>query len=57
MSGQRRFPDRVYGHAVEPDARFSLANERTFIGMDPHITRIPRPASRWKRWPLGFTQG
>jgi putative membrane protein len=27
----RRFPSRVYGHGVEPDPRFSLANERTFL--------------------------
>jgi len=26
-----RFPARVYGHGEEPDARFSLANERTFL--------------------------
>ncbi|TQO19384.1 uncharacterized protein DUF202 [Rhodoglobus vestalii] len=27
----RRFPRRVYGAGSEPDARFSLANERTFL--------------------------
>ena len=27
----RRFPDAVYRHGTEPDARFSLANERTFL--------------------------
>ena len=27
----RRFPDSVYRHGTEPDARFSLANERTFL--------------------------
>jgi putative membrane protein len=27
----RRFPGSVYRHGVEPDARFSLANERTFL--------------------------
>ncbi|WP_245649542.1 YidH family protein [Nocardia shimofusensis] len=27
----RRFPARVYGTGVEPDARFSLANERTYL--------------------------
>ncbi|EPR76741.1 hypothetical protein ADILRU_0924 [Leifsonia rubra CMS 76R] len=27
----RRFPRRVYGVGSEPDARFSLANERTFL--------------------------
>jgi putative membrane protein len=27
----RRFPRWVYGHGTEPDARFSLANERTFL--------------------------
>ena len=27
----RRFPRRVYGHGQEPDPRFSLANERTFL--------------------------
>lgn len=26
-----RFPARVYGAGTEPDARFSLANERTFL--------------------------
>ena len=26
-----RFPRRVYAHGDEPDARFSLANERTFL--------------------------
>ncbi|MGV8966657.1 MAG: YidH family protein [Cellulomonas sp.] len=29
--GARRFPGRVYRHGTEPDARFSLANERTFL--------------------------
>ncbi|MET1044450.1 MAG: DUF202 domain-containing protein [Microbacteriaceae bacterium] len=28
---QRRFPNRVYGQGTEPDPRFSLANERTFL--------------------------
>jgi putative membrane protein len=28
---QRRFPNSVYGLGAEPDARFSLANERTFL--------------------------
>ena len=27
----RRFPRRVYDHGHEPDPRFSLANERTFL--------------------------
>ncbi len=27
----RRFPRRVYGTGTEPDVRFSLANERTFL--------------------------
>ncbi|MGA9597271.1 MAG: DUF202 domain-containing protein, partial [Acidimicrobiia bacterium] len=27
----RRFPARVYRQGVEPDPRFSLANERTFL--------------------------
>ncbi|CAI9404944.1 MULTISPECIES: YidH family protein [Aestuariimicrobium] len=27
----KRFPTRVYSHGSEPDARFSLANERTFL--------------------------
>lgn len=27
----RRFPDAVYRHGSEPDARFTLANERTFL--------------------------
>lgn len=26
-----RFPARVYGTGVDPDARFSLANERTYL--------------------------
>lgn len=25
------FPRRVYGHGTEPDPRFSVANERTFL--------------------------
>ena len=28
---RRRFPDSVYSRGTEPDARFSLANERTFL--------------------------
>lgn len=31
MSARRRFPDAVYRHGAEPDARFTLANERTFL--------------------------
>lgn len=27
----RRFPRWVYDHGTEPDARFTLANERTFL--------------------------
>lgn len=27
----RRWPHRVYGHGHEPDPRFTLANERTFL--------------------------
>jgi putative membrane protein len=27
----RRFPRRVYGGGTEPDVRFTLANERTFL--------------------------
>lgn len=27
----RRFPRRVYGTGTEPDPRFTLANERTFL--------------------------
>lgn len=30
-SDDRRWPRRVYGHGSEPDPRFSLANERTFL--------------------------
>jgi putative membrane protein len=30
-ASDRRFPRRVYGHGVEPDPRFTLANERTFL--------------------------
>lgn len=28
---RKRFPERVYGVGTEPDARFTLANERTFL--------------------------
>ena len=28
---KRRWPGRVYDHGTEPDPRFSLANERTFL--------------------------
>ena len=31
MSTERRFPGSVFGVGSEPDARFSLANERTFL--------------------------
>lgn len=32
MTGEpRRFPGRLYKQGTEPDARFSLANERTFL--------------------------
>ena len=31
MQRDRRFPRAVYGVGEEPDARFSLANERTFL--------------------------
>ena len=44
MSGQRlttRFPRWVYGVGDEPDARFTLANERTFLA--------------WMRTSLAFT--
>jgi putative membrane protein len=27
----RRFPRSVFGHGTEPDPRFTLANERTFL--------------------------
>lgn len=30
-AGDRRFPRSVYGTGSEPDIRFSLANERTFL--------------------------
>ncbi len=28
---RRRFPARLYAHGEEPDPRFTLANERTFL--------------------------
>lgn len=31
MSEDRRFPRAVFGRGDEPDVRFSLANERTFL--------------------------
>ncbi|MBY6060994.1 YidH family protein [Microbacterium esteraromaticum] len=31
MTEHSRFPHAVYGCGTEPDARFSLANERTFL--------------------------
>lgn len=31
MTGDRRFPASVYREGSEPDARFTLANERTFL--------------------------
>lgn len=30
-AADRRFPARVYRHGDEPDARFTMANERTFL--------------------------
>lgn len=53
----RRFPRRVYGHGAEPDPRFSLANERTFLawlrtslalfaaGIAPIALDVPIPLS------------
>ena len=40
QSGSKRFPKNVYSFGVEPDPRFSLANERTFLA--------------WLRTSLGF---
>ncbi len=31
MSDPNRFPRSVFGSGIEPDPRFSLANERTFL--------------------------
>jgi putative membrane protein len=31
VSEPRRFPSSLYRHGIEPDARFTLANERTFL--------------------------
>lgn len=31
MTDDRRFPRQVYARGSEPDGRFSLANERTFL--------------------------
>lgn len=31
MTGRERFPRSVYREGAEPDARFTLANERTFL--------------------------
>ena len=31
MTERRRLPKRVYARGSEPDARFTLANERTFL--------------------------
>ncbi|MDF9714680.1 DUF202 domain-containing protein [Nocardioides sp. ChNu-153] len=31
MSADRRWPRQVYGAGTEPDPRFTLANERTFL--------------------------
>ena len=31
MSTRSRWPGRVFDHGSEPDPRFSLANERTFL--------------------------
>lgn len=39
----RRWPRRVYGVGTEPDPRFTLANERTFLA--------------WIRTALGFMAG
>lgn len=43
MSGDRRWPSSVYGVGRDPDPRFSLANERTFLA--------------WIRTALGFLAG
>ncbi len=43
MAEDRRWPRSVYGHGEEPDARLSLANERTFLA--------------WVRTSLGLLAG
>lgn len=54
---ERRFPAAVYGHGDEPDPRFTLANERTFLawirtalalvagGVAVDAVRLPLPAA------------
>ncbi len=43
MTGRRRFPARLYRVGTEPDPRFTLANERTFLA--------------WIRTALAFVAG
>ena len=42
MSTRRRWPGWVYDEGEEPDARFTLANERTFLGVP--VTGAPSTA-------------
>lgn len=43
MADRKRWPTTVYGHGDEPDPRFTLANERTFLA--------------WLRTALGLLAG
>ena len=41
-----RFPQRVFRDGEEPDPRFSLANERTFLAwLRTALAMLPRPIS------------
>lgn len=45
-----RFPRRVFGQGTEPDARFTLANERTFlawIGVSLALISVGVALSPW----------
>jgi putative membrane protein len=63
----RRFPHRVYGVGAEPDPRFTLANERTFLAWirtslallagAAAVTSFDLPWPGWVRLTVGVVLG
>lgn len=54
---QRRWPSSVYGHGDEPDPRFSLANERTFLAWVRTALALVAGAAAVDALPLPLADG
>jgi len=52
-----RFPRRVYGHGTDPDPRFSLANERTFLAWIRTSLALLASGVALAALPIGMPQG